>query len=106
MDLDTSLYPDLATPPSDLLDDEGKADYVARVCAAWDFGIFPEPQTLALLAGWQRIFERFVLQESPAYHVLCDLFGFAHRGHGRIFRAHYEVLDAAESRSDPFHGRI
>jgi hypothetical protein len=40
--LDHSVYPDLETPPDDLRTPEEKADYVHRICGAFDFGIFPE----------------------------------------------------------------
>ncbi len=106
MELDATLYPDLDVVPDELNTDAEKADYLARVCAAWDFGVFPEPSTLALLAGMRAIFERFPVQNSPAYHALCERYGLAHCGSGHVFRARYEVADAIDERSDPFHGRV
>jgi hypothetical protein len=101
--VDASVYPDRDRPPS-LETDEEKADYVARICAAWDFGIVPDRETIALLANWRAIFERFPLTDSPAYHALCARFGWPH-GHGRIFKARYEIADAREGRTDPCAGR-
>jgi len=65
--LDGSVYPDLDEAPDTLDSDEDKADYVARVCRAWDFGIIPTPATFTLFAGWRAVFDRFPLRHSPAY---------------------------------------
>ena len=51
LELDGSVYPD-RDPPSDLPTPGDKADYVHRICAAWDFHIHPEPETFELLCGW------------------------------------------------------
>ena len=42
---DYSLYPeeDAPQPPALLTE---KADFIARLCAAWDFGILPSPTSL------------------------------------------------------------
>ena len=65
--LDTSVYPDL--DPSELLErldtEEQKADYVERICSAWDFDIYPEPETFALLREWKPIFDRCPLARLP-----------------------------------------
>jgi hypothetical protein len=42
MTLDHSVYPDIDNPPDDLPTPEDKAEYVHRICSAFDFGIFPE----------------------------------------------------------------
>ena len=39
--LDHSVYPDMDEPPAVLETDEAKADYVHRICAAWDYGVIP-----------------------------------------------------------------
>lgn len=105
MNLDGSVYPDLEEPPSDLPTDEDKADYVARICGAWDHGVLPDRRTFELLSGWREIFERFPITDSPAFHAFCERFGWPH-GTGRIFRAQYEILDAREGRTDPCQGMI
>ena len=101
MTLDGSVYPDRDAPPTTLDTDEEKADYVARICGAWDFGILPERDTFRLFASWRHIFERFPIDDSPAFHAFCHRYGWPH-GSGRIFRAHYEVLDARDGRRDDY----
>jgi len=74
--IDHSLYPDLDEPPDDLPDDFAKADYLHRVCTAWDFGILPDRETFDLLAGWKDIFDRFPVSTSIAYHTFRARFGW------------------------------
>src|SRR5258708_462626 len=73
MYIDHSVYPDLEDPPSKLTTDEEKADYVERICGAWDFDVFPERETLDLFLGWKEIFDRYPLLHSPAYHTVRRL---------------------------------
>ena len=101
MNLDGSVYPDLDAVPDDLTTDGDKADYVARICGAWDFGILPERETFNLFASWRSIFEKFPIEDSPAYHAFCQRYGWPH-GVGRIFKAQYEILDAREGRKDQY----
>jgi hypothetical protein len=68
--LDHSVFPDLDAPPDDLCDDAARADYLQRVCAAWDFGIHPDQQTFALLSTWRGIFDRWPVLTSPGYHAM------------------------------------
>jgi len=75
--IDHSVYPDLADPPEQLLSDEAKADYLHRICCAWDFGIHPDAQTFQLFSGWRDIFDAFPVVTSPAYHALRSWFGWA-----------------------------
>jgi hypothetical protein len=100
MNLDGSVYPDLDEPPEDLPTDEDKADYLSRVCAAWDHGVMPDRSTFELFRGWRTIFERFPVSDSPSFHAFCQRFGWPH-GEGRVFRAKYEILDQREGRVDP-----
>ena len=72
--IDHSVYPDLDEPPRELATDYDKADYVHRVCTAWDFGIMPDPETFELFLGWKDIFDRFPVATSPAYHAFRDGF--------------------------------
>lgn len=76
MYIDGSVYPDLDEPPRSLDTPEDRADYVQRICAAWDFGIQPEQATVDLLAGWQEVFDRFPLYVSPSYHAFRACFGW------------------------------
>lgn len=43
--LDGALYPDVE-PPARLTDLDDQIDFLARLCAAWDFGLLPEPATI------------------------------------------------------------
>ena len=74
--IDHSVYPDLDQPPNELADDFARADYVHRVCTAWDFGIMPDRATFELFAGWKDIFDRFPVSTSPAYHTFRAGFGW------------------------------
>jgi len=67
--IDQSVYPDRDAPPTSLETVEDKADYVHRVCSAWDHGIHPDPETFALFAGWKDVFDRHPIPTSPAYHA-------------------------------------
>jgi hypothetical protein len=69
MYIDGSVYPDLDSPPTRLDTIHEKADYVHRICAAWDFGVHPEQETFELFAGWKDVFDRFPILTSPAYHA-------------------------------------
>lgn len=100
MILDHSVYPDLEVPPADLKTPEEKADYVQRICAQWDYGIIPEPETFILFARWKEIFDRFPLRHSAAYHAFRFLLGWEPVT-GRALRASYEIDDLKEGRVDP-----
>lgn len=76
MFIDASVYPDLDEPPRELVSLEDRADYVARICAAWDFYILPHDETFALFAGWKDVFDRFPLPASPAYHAFRSWYGW------------------------------
>jgi hypothetical protein len=69
MYLDTTVYRDLEEVPQVLESAEERADYVQRLCGAWDFGIVPDEETFALLAQWRAVFDRYPLRGSPAYHA-------------------------------------
>ena len=74
--IDQSVYPDVDQPPDDLPDDFAKADYLHRMCTAWDFGIMPDRTTFDLFATWHDIFDRFPVITSPAYHTFRARFGW------------------------------
>ena len=76
MHIDQSVCPDLSEPPTVLDSIEAQADYVQRICAAWDFHVHPEPETFELFSRRQHVFDRFPLGTSPAYHAFRAWFGW------------------------------
>ncbi|MGA2975627.1 MAG: hypothetical protein ABSF77_09990 [Spirochaetia bacterium] len=69
--IDGSLYPD--EPPPLALDDlPAKVDYLSRLCAAWDFGLLPDADTLRELCDsqWREAIDRCRFLTSPTYHLL------------------------------------
>lgn len=99
--IDQSVYPDLDSPPETLDSDEQRADYVERVCAAWDFDVFPERETFDMFRGWKTIFDGFPLPCSPAYHTFRRLYSWPDIPfplHAIIRTPTYEILDRAEGR--------
>ena len=74
--IDQSVYPDRDEPPAVLDTVEAKADYVHRICSAWDYGVHPEPETFTLLARWKDTFDRHPIPTSPAYHAFRAWFGW------------------------------
>jgi hypothetical protein len=73
MKIDQSVYPD-REPPKELITKEDKADYVHRICSAFDFGIVPEVSDLEEFSRWRAIFDEFPIPSSPAYHALRKLY--------------------------------
>jgi hypothetical protein len=76
LEIDQSVYPDLDHPPTVLETVEAKADYVQRICSAWDFGVHPEAATFDLFARWRDVFDQFPIPTSPAYHAFRGWFGW------------------------------
>ena len=74
--LDESLYPDVE-PPQTLDSLADKVDFIARVCAAWDFGILPERATLREIrkAEWREAVDTCRFLTSPVYHLLRSWHG-------------------------------
>ena len=74
--LDGSLYPE-CEPPDHLEGIADRIDFLARLCAAWDFGILPEPQTIAEIrkANWRDAVDHCRLLTSPTYHLLREWHG-------------------------------
>jgi hypothetical protein len=69
--IDGFLYPDTAVPGQlERLAD--RVDFLARLCAAWDFGILPDRQTVEAIrtTEWQEAVESCLLLTSPSYHLL------------------------------------
>jgi len=69
--LDGALYPDVE-PPTELDSLAERVDFVARLCAAWDFGLLPSPQTVAEVrrSEWREAVDACRLLTSPSYHLL------------------------------------
>ena len=81
MGLDHSLYPDLDEDelPDELSSLDVAADYIHRLCGAWDFyGFPPSAESLASIRQWPQALERFPILQSPAYCALCELVGVPH----------------------------
>lgn len=104
--LDGSVYPDKAAP-TELLTLAAKADYVQRVCGAFDFGVVPEAYTLDLLESWKEVFDAFPLKSSPAYHALRCLFSWeAVEKLPYLGKPTYVTLDELEGRTDGFESFV
>jgi hypothetical protein len=69
--IDGALYPD-TDPPAAISTLDEQLDFVARVCAAWDFGILPRQETIHEICrpAWREAVDRCRLLTSPAYHLL------------------------------------
>jgi hypothetical protein len=69
--LDGALYPDIDIPDS-LESLPERVDFLARLCAAWDFGILPTADTIAeiRMENWIPAVEACRLLTSPAYHLI------------------------------------
>ena len=69
--LDGTLYPDVDVPKR-LETLAERVDFIARLCAAWDFGLLPNPSTIAEIrkGDWREAVDACRLLTSPAYHLL------------------------------------
>ena len=69
--LDGSLYPDVDIPES-LNTIADRVDFLVRLCAAWDFGVLPNANTIAEIRreDWLPAVQACRLLTSPAYHLL------------------------------------
>ncbi|MEW6752782.1 MAG: hypothetical protein AB1505_17655 [Candidatus Latescibacterota bacterium] len=100
MNIDAALYPD-RQPPARLDTPEDKADYLHRLCGAFDYGLPPPVDTLRVLRGWKDVFDRFALPGSPAYHALRAFYGWEEVPRLRyLAKPTYQVLDEIEGRAD------
>ena len=69
--LDGALYPDVDIP--DALETlPERVDFLARLCAAWDFGLLPDAGTITEIRkeNWYSAVDACRLLTSPAYHLL------------------------------------
>jgi len=69
--IDGTLYPD-TEPPVELESLADRVDFLARLCAAWDFGLLPDGETVAEIRHpeWRPAVDACRLLTSPAYHLL------------------------------------
>lgn len=76
--LDGALYPDVQIPEG-LETVADQVDFLARLCAAWDFGLLPGADTITEIrrADWSPAVEACRLLTSPAYHLLRRWHGLA-----------------------------
>jgi hypothetical protein len=100
--LDHSVYPEMPCPPDDLLTPESKADYVHRICTAFDFGVFPERADWDRFSQWKPIFDFFPIPDSPAYHTFRQWFGWEPITRGTCgLEPPWRIQDRREGREDP-----
>jgi hypothetical protein len=92
--LDGSLYPDTDLPEK-LGTLSERVDFIARLCAAWDFGLLPDLAAVAEIRKehWKPAVDSCRLLTSPAYHLL-------RRWHG-LPRLEYLGMQIAYIRDDP-----
>ncbi len=69
--IDGALYPDTEVP-SELDTLAARVDFLARLCAAWDFGLLPEAETVAEIRrpAWREAVDACRLLTSPTYHLV------------------------------------
>jgi hypothetical protein len=69
--LDQSLYPDTEVP-DDMATLADQVDFLARLCAAWDFELLPEMETIAEIRrpSWRSAVDACRLLTLPDYHLL------------------------------------
>jgi hypothetical protein len=69
--IDGALYPDVE-PPDRLVTLADQIDFIARLCAAWDFGLLPDWDTLAEIRQepWTPAVDACQFLTSPTYHLL------------------------------------
>jgi hypothetical protein len=97
--LDGALYPDVNVP-DELNSFSAHVDFIARLCAAWDFGLLPNMDTITEIRkeNWRPAVEACRLLTSPSYHLL-------RRWHGLSPLA-YLGQQVAIIRDDPCLSRV
>lgn len=104
---DQSVYPDLDDPPVELRTVLDRADYVHRICTAWDSGIVPDRDTFDLLKQWRQVLDAHSIPTSPAYHALRAWFGWPPVPKAPLLDTTAEQLDRREGRgADPCRDMI
>ena len=74
--IDGTLYPDIEVPEAlETLPEQ--IDFLARLCASWDFGILPAPETVEEIrrTDWREAVEETRLLTSPVYHLVRSWHG-------------------------------
>ena len=68
---DATLYPDM-DPPTELTALADRVDFLARLCAAWDFGVLPYMATIEEVRRpeWRDAVDACRLLTSHTYHLL------------------------------------
>ncbi len=74
--IDGALYPDTEIP-DELESLEDRIDFLARLCAAWDFGLLPERETIEEIRrpDWREAVDATQLLTSPTYHLIREWHG-------------------------------
>ena len=104
--IDRTVYPDVEHG-DDFEDDYDRADYLQRICAASDFGVPPDRDTITLFRDWRTVFDRFPVPDSPTFHALRGEFGWPRVPmEPSFYPAAWETLDALEGRDDPVRDRV
>lgn len=69
--VDGTLYPDV-DPPEEFSYIGDQIDFIARLCAAWDFGVVPYLETIREVqrSEWQKAIDHCRLLTSHTYHLL------------------------------------
>jgi hypothetical protein len=69
--IDGALYPDTDVPETITTLGE-RVDFLARMCAAWDFGIIPRHETIDEIRRpeWREAVDRCNFLTSPSYHLV------------------------------------
>jgi hypothetical protein len=74
--IDGALYPDTEVP-EELPTLADRVDFLARLCAAWDFGHLPERETIEEIRrpDWREAVDATRLLTSPTYHLVREWHG-------------------------------
>ena len=74
--IDGALYPDVE-PPEEIETLGERVDFLARLCAAWDFGHLPEASTVEEIRrpDWREAVDATRLLTSSAYHLVRSWHG-------------------------------
>ena len=99
--LDHSVYPEVRPAPDELPAEADRAEYVHRICSAFDFGVFPDQTDWDRFSEWKDVFDRFPLPNSPAYHTFRSAYGWnaAPRGTSGLM-PDWKAQDIREGRLD------
>lgn len=76
LNIEGALYPD-RNPPASLKALADRVDFLARLCAAWDFGILPDEIVVREITAknWRKAVDACELLTSPSYHLLREWHG-------------------------------